>query len=558
MSESGGNLSGFDNSSENVGDGEGCNRWRPATWKVVACLLLLLLLLGIIALALIPLYLSGGSDNGTNDQNKITNGSIQISGFCSIPVNISNTTSISSLLDNKTMESEIKNNLKLLYKEFFTELFGSNIFEVDVINLKNLNESFVKPELNVTFNQELDSDIIELLAKLNTTNIQSVMEKIDHYKYSYLFLFEEIDDCTGAFVNASICESNSTSTSCLPISCEIDINCNNEIDRISSTTTVSLSTTSNKETSKIEDLMTTEYKNLTTERETETEINKDLTTMPLTFSTIQDLSTTMFLTSKLTNNSSYEKYGYLMIENFCRIPVMDGSMGDNFIDILKENGTIIPQNNINITEEFEAIYNKIFREFLGSNFADMNVIFVRLEENNFDFYVRPYLNVSFLSQDKKLTLASLTSKLKSENIESAFKKYSSDSVLGDYIRLELIDECNGTEIKILNCDASILQCNNSYCYVDENCDETGGDSVFTRKPSTSTSTTQIPTFSSIIPIRTNSSTQILLTTSTPETSSSIDRPGRELKKLHNLKNIDHKYNLNNNKTVFNDKARSKK
>lgn len=44
-----------------------------------------------------------------------------------------------------------------------------------------------------------------------------------------------------------------------------------------------------------------------------------------------------------------------MIENFCHLPVSNDLLGNNLINILKENSTIIPENNLNITEEFQKI-----------------------------------------------------------------------------------------------------------------------------------------------------------------------------------------------------------
>lgn len=88
----------------------------------------------------------------------------------------------------------------------------------------------------------------------------------------------------------------------------------------------------------------------------------------------------------------------------------------------------------------------MFSDFMGSNLDHVNVLHIKLQEIDSNFYARPYLNVSFKSQDKNLALSNLTSKLNSKTIESEFKEFSSGSELDRFLRLELIDGCNETQI----------------------------------------------------------------------------------------------------------------
>lgn len=88
----------------------------------------------------------------------------------------------------------------------------------------------------------------------------------------------------------------------------------------------------------------------------------------------------------------------------------------------------------------------MFRDIFDSNLGHVDVTKLRLEEKDSVFYVRPFLNVSFQSQDNTFTRENLISKLNSEYIESAFRNYSLNSLLNRYIRLESINGCNGTII----------------------------------------------------------------------------------------------------------------
>lgn len=88
----------------------------------------------------------------------------------------------------------------------------------------------------------------------------------------------------------------------------------------------------------------------------------------------------------------------------------------------------------------------MFIDLFGSNSGRVHVIHLKLEEKDSVSYVRPSLNFSFQSQDKTFSRENLTTKLNSENIESAFRNNSLNSQLNPFIRLELIDGCSGTKI----------------------------------------------------------------------------------------------------------------
>lgn len=83
------------------------------------------------------------------------------------------------------------------------KMFLSNLLFVNLTNLRNFNETIVKPDLNLNLNNKSSTDIKDFLANFTTRNIQLVMNQIQHDKYSNIFLFQNIDDCKGALINGT-------------------------------------------------------------------------------------------------------------------------------------------------------------------------------------------------------------------------------------------------------------------------------------------------------------------------------------------------------------------
>lgn len=83
--------------------------------------------------------------------------------------------------------------MKMLQTDFLT---------VNLTNLKNSNETTVKPDLIINLNNKSSAEMKELLANFTTRNILSVMNQIQKDKFSDVFLFQNINDCKGAIINS--------------------------------------------------------------------------------------------------------------------------------------------------------------------------------------------------------------------------------------------------------------------------------------------------------------------------------------------------------------------